>query len=343
MGVSLSTMYTQLFPLEPHFTGSNLPNLAGKVFIVTGATSGVGLELTKLLYAAGGAVYMFTRNETVTLKMIHAITSQEQATPGALYYIHVDLADLSTIPIAVAAFTKASPRLDILFNNAGIASAPLSYKTSQGLEPHYGTNCAAPHLLTKLILPILTATVKIAPPNSVRIIWTSSLLVDLMSPKGGVRIDQLQNPGKNRNEHYAASRVANWLLASEWDRRFCRREGIVSITQNPGNLRTNIWRTTPRLSYWPFVPLLNKGIFGAYTNLWAAFDQSITVDDGGRYVIPWGRWHPGQREDVVLALKTREEGGTGQAAGVWNWCESATTEFLPQHSLMVRETAFCTA
>jgi NAD(P)-dependent dehydrogenase (short-subunit alcohol dehydrogenase family) len=146
---------TQFFPPKPTPTGANLPNLTGKVFIVTGSSSGVGLELTKLLYAAGGTVYMFTRSEATTLKLMDKIKSEKFATPGTLHYIYIDLADLSTIPTAVAAYSKASPRLDILFNNAGIGSAPLSLKTAQGLEPHYTTNCAGPNLLTKLLLPDL--------------------------------------------------------------------------------------------------------------------------------------------------------------------------------------------
>jgi hypothetical protein len=64
--------------------------------------------------------------------------------------------------------------------------------------------------------------------------------------------------------------------------------------------------------------------------LWAAFYDGMTADDGGRYIMPNGRWHPGQRKDLLLALKSRDEGGTGQAAEVWDWCEEVGKPFLPK-------------
>jgi NAD(P)-dependent dehydrogenase (short-subunit alcohol dehydrogenase family) len=329
----LPIIYTQYYPPDPTITEANLPHLDGKVFVVTGATSGVGLELAKMLYAAGGTVYMMNRgDEAKSLKLIEDIKALKHgsSTVGALQYIPIDLADLSSVPSAVSAFTKSSSRLDVLFNNAGIASAPVGSKTAQGLDPHYGVNMAGPHLLTKLLLPALTYTAKIAPPDSVRVVWNGSLLVEMLAPKGGVRIDQLRNPTGGRHEHYAASRAGNFLLASEWDRRCCRAEGIVSVVQNPGNLQTNIWRTTSRLLYYPASIFLRKPEYGAYTNLWAAFYDGMTADDGGRYIMPNGRWHPGQRKDLLLALKSKDEGGTGQAAEAWDWCEEVGKPFLPK-------------
>ncbi|MCJ1456680.1 hypothetical protein MMC28_007043 [Mycoblastus sanguinarius] len=325
-------IYTQFFPPSPPLTGSNLPNQAGKVFIITGGSSGIGFELAKILYIAGGTVYIMTRTEASALKAIDEIKDSATASTsefGILKFIHLDLADLSTIPASVAAFCAAETRLDVLFNNAGIASSPLDYKTAQGIEPHFGINCVGPFLLTKLLLPVLSSTAAQAPSNSVRIVWTSSILVDMLAPKGGVTIKQLTNPDDNRNEHYSASKAGNWFLASEYHARL-KDTGIVSLTQNPGSLRTNVWRTTPGLYYYPYYFLLSKSIGGAYTNLWAGLSEDITLKDGGRYVVPFGRWHSFPREDVLLALKGENDGGTGEAMEFWSWCEEQVEPYVPK-------------
>lgn len=319
-------IYTQFFPPKAPLTGANLPSQVGKVLIVIGGSSGVGLELSRILYTAGGTVYMMTRTEAHATKAIDDIKAsaaalKSAATPGVLKFILLDLADPSSIAASVAAFCTVETRLDILFNNAGVAISPLDLKTAQGLEPHFGINCVRPFLLTKLLFLMLALAAKTVPMNSVCIIWTSSILVDLMAPNGGVTMKQLESPDSNRNEHYSASKAGNWLLASEYHRRF-HDTGILSLTQNPGSLRTNTWRTTPHIYYWPYYPILSRPIDGACTNLWAGLSEDIKSEDGGRYAIPFGRWHLSPREDILLALKEKEKnGGTGRAVEFWDWRE----------------------
>ena len=326
------SLYTQFFPPKPTLTGSNLPSQAGKVFIVTGASSGVGFELARILYTAGGTVYIMTRTESDALKAIDAIkesTKLSTSTPGVIKFIRLDLADLSTIPASVAAFRSAEIRLDVLFNNAGVSNVPLEHKTTQGLEPQVGINCVGPFLLTKLLLPLLTSTAARAPANSVRIVWSSSILVDMIAPNGGIRSKQLKNPDGNMNEHYSASKTGNWFLASEYH-RLIRDTGVISLTQNPGQLRTNIWRDAPGYIYYALLPVLGKSIDGAYTNLWAGFSEDVTMKDGGRYVIPYGRWHKSPRHDILEALKDKDDGGTGQAKEFWDWCEDRVKPYVPR-------------
>ncbi len=326
------SLYTQFFPPRPTLTGSNLPSQAGKVFIVTGASSGMGFELAKILYTAGGTVYVMTRTESDALKAIDAIEESSKGStskPGVIKFIRLDLADLSTIPASVAAFRSAETRLDVLFNNAGVCNVPLEHKTPQGLESQVGINCVGPFLLTKLLLPLLTSTAARAPANSVRIVWNSSILVDMMAPKGGIRTRQLTNPDGNMDEHYSSSKAGNWFLASEYH-RLIQNTGVISLTQNPGQLRTNIWRDAPGYIYYPLLPVLARSIYGAYTSLWAGFSEDVTMKDGGRYVIPYGRWHKSPRNDILQALKDKKDGGTGQAIEFWDWCEDRVKPYVPR-------------
>ncbi|OCL10274.1 hypothetical protein AOQ84DRAFT_375059 [Glonium stellatum] len=109
--------------------------------------------------------------ESKALAAIEAIKSSVTSpTSGALNFIRLNLADLSTIPASVVSFHAAESRLDVLFNNAGIASAPLGSKTAQGMEPHFGVNCVGPFLFMKLLTPTPISTAKQSPVNSVRVV-----------------------------------------------------------------------------------------------------------------------------------------------------------------------------
>lgn len=59
--------------------------------------------------------------------------------------------------------------------------------------------------------------------------------------------------------------------------------------------------------------------------------EDITLEeDGGRYAIPFGRWHPSPREDILLALKETKDGGTGRAIEFWHWCEEQVKLYVPE-------------
>lgn len=121
-------IWPQLFPAKPTLTADSLPPQTGRVVIITGATSGLGLELARILYHAGATVYIAARNETKAHNVINTITATTSPNPttqpGELIYLPIDLADLRTIPIFVDAFLARSNRLDLLFNNAAVACLP---------------------------------------------------------------------------------------------------------------------------------------------------------------------------------------------------------------------------
>lgn len=333
MGVGLKTIWTQFFPPgNPPVTEKSVPDLAGRVFIVTGGSSGIGYELSKILYGAGGKVYMLSRTKSNIEEAIKKIQSEVQATEdkavGSLEYIHMDLEDLASVQAAAKEFVSKESRIDVLFNNAGVAHHP-HRKTKQGIEIHLGINSVGHFLLTKLLLPLLTITAKSCPPNSIRVVWPASIMCETTAPKGGVLVDQLDNLAPNTDENYAAAKTANWYAASEFAKRIGRDTGVVNIAGNPGSYVTNTWRTTPWFLYYPFLPLLRKPVHGAYTYLWMAFSGDVDMDEAvaGRYGTCDGRWHPGQREDLLLGLKTKEDGGTGQAKAFFDWCETKIAPF----------------
>jgi NAD(P)-dependent dehydrogenase (short-subunit alcohol dehydrogenase family) len=189
-----------------------------------------------------------------------------------------------------------------------------------------GTNCLGPFLFTKLLLSHLLAAAKSSPPASVRIIWTTSVTVDTNASKGGITLSDLSTPPANKLLNYASSKSGNWFLASQFA-KLLKKDGIVSLTQNPGNLSTKGWENAPKVAQVIFSYINHPPKYGAYTELWAGLSEEVGIEDGGRYAIPWGRWHGRPRKDILDALKTKEEGGTGQAGEFWKWCEDQTRRY----------------
>jgi NAD(P)-dependent dehydrogenase (short-subunit alcohol dehydrogenase family) len=189
-----------------------------------------------------------------------------------------------------------------------------------------GTNCLGPFLFTQLLLPQLRAAAQSSPPASVRIIWTSSGTVDTNASKGGIDLADLAAPPTSKMLNYANSKAGNWFLASEFA-NLLEKDGIVSLTQNPGNLSTKGWENAPKVAQVIFSYINHPPKYGAYTELWAGLSDDVKMEDGGRYAIPWGRWHGRPRKDILDALKSKEEGGTGQAGNFWKWCEDQTKTY----------------
>lgn len=333
--------WSQLFPPPPPLTEANLPSQAGKVFIVTGGYSGVGLELSRILYRAGARVYVAGRSQGPALAAIEKIKAsssssaapqqqQRQQQPGELFFLPLDLADLSSIRGTVEAFLKKESRLDVLWNNAGISLPPPRSATKQGLDLLVGTNCVGPFLLTQLLEPVLEATAAEAGSGAVRVVWAASQTVDLQAPKGGFEMAALEKgPMESFDDRvamYITTKVGNWFLASEFARRRAGG-GVLHVVQNPGNLRTNLLRHYVWILY-IFYFLLYEPIYGAYTELYAGLSPDITMEFAGGYIVPWGGKHQSPRQDLLLALKSTEEGGTGLAQDFWDWCEKNTKEHL---------------
>lgn len=101
--------------------------------------------------------------------------------------------------------------------------------------------------------------------------------------------------------------MGSLLLASELARRV-GQQGILSVAQNPGNLKTNLLRHTSKWVQWAVSPLLYGAKMDAYTEIWAGLSPDLTVEME-HYLIPWGRVHQSPRQDLLDALKSVEEGG----------------------------------
>lgn len=331
------SMLAQNFPSAPKFTEANVPDLAGNVYIVTGANAGVGKELARLLLGKNAVVYMACRSEAKCKAAIDEITKTTPST-GRLEFLHLDLGDLTTVKPAAESFLARESKLNVLFNNAGVMLPPVTMTaTTQGHDVQLGTNCVGPFLFTELLTPVLKATA--TPEVPARVVWVSSMATELYSETGGV--DMANLVGKTYTKAptdpmvlYGNSKAGNYLHSTEYARRH-RADNIVSVAANPGNLDSDLYRTmhtkspetntetganfTTKISMKVFTRfMLHPPVHGAYTELFAGLSPEVTMEKTGAWIGPWGRFFP-MRKDIAAAAKPKSEGGSGGAEAFWNW------------------------
>ncbi|KAI1354862.1 retinol dehydrogenase 12 [Xylaria sp. FL0043] len=323
MGQTLS----QLFPPAGSLTEKNLPDQKGKVFIVTGATSGLGLELSNILYAHNAKVYIAARSEDKAKKTIEDIKLSNPKSTGEVIFLHLDLDNLTTIKKSADQFLGREGRLDVLWNNAGVMVPPKGSTTAQGYEKQLGTNALGPFLFTKELLGILTSTAKDSPAGAVRVVWLSSSMVQFFAPIGGVDMDNLDyKTDKSAIHKYAVSKAANTLYSAELARRH-GKDGIVSVSLDPGNLRTDLQREAAPWFRKIWNLPLNPAIYGAHTELFAGLSPAITEDKNGCWIVPYGRFGK-LRQDIEEAMKLTQDGGSGIAKKFWEWSEDQVQAYM---------------
>jgi retinol dehydrogenase-12 len=133
----ISTLSQFIPPWPPKFTDKDLPSLAGKVYIVTGAASGIGYHLARIFYLKGATVYIATRSQArcdgavEQLLLETAAINGDEKMHGKLGTMVIDLSNLRTIRPGVESFLKKESRLDILVHNAAVMGPPPGSKDKQ--------------------------------------------------------------------------------------------------------------------------------------------------------------------------------------------------------------------
>ncbi|RYP77658.1 hypothetical protein DL771_001026 [Monosporascus sp. 5C6A] len=286
-----------MFPVGGYF-----PNT--KPAISSARSSVTTRELAKTLYGKNARVYIAGRSEENVRQAIRDIESAVPTTGGSLECLQLDLADLGSIKASVDAFKARESKLEVLWNNAGVSQPPLGSVSKQGIELQLATNCFGPFLLTQLLVPLLEAACSAngGLPGSVRVVWTSSQMVELSAPSQGLIMSEVRAPPRDKARNYVNSKTGNVFLASEFARHTGSSRSIISVCQNPGAAATKLFRHTPWLNYVAY-PLLHNASLGALTALYAGLSKDITLDMNGRYVVPWGRVYKNLRADLVEAMK----------------------------------------
>jgi NAD(P)-dependent dehydrogenase (short-subunit alcohol dehydrogenase family) len=295
---------------------ADIPSLAGRRAIVTGANSGLGYEVARELARHGAATLLACRSPA---RADEARERLRAAVPGADISVGiVDLAELDSVR-AFAAEHGTGPPIHILVNNAGVMAVPRQY-TKDGFELHLATNHLGHFALTGLLLPAL-----LAEPWS-RVVSVSSGVAQA----GRIDFDDLQSRGSyHRWMAYAQSKLANLLFAFEFDRRAeAAGRQLVSVAAHPGYAATNLQTAAPTESgNWFQIRMMefSNAVFaqsaaqGAQPLLYATTAPDV---HGGDYYGP--RWFFGMRGPVGRAAPPGRALDRQAAARLWSASEELT-------------------
>lgn len=256
------------------WNSENIGNQTGRVAIVTGSSSGIGLETARVLASKGAEVIMAVRNMQKGEEALAEIKVIEREVDITLMVL--DLASLSSVERFASAFKINYDRLDLLINNAGVMAPPYS-KTLDGFELQFGTNHLGHFALTGHLMELLMAT-------------TGSRVVNVSSAAHNFGNIDFSDLGWQRRKYkkwraYGDSKIANLYFTYELRRRYGANENHVTFAAaHPGWTATDLQRHTGLVSF--LNHFFSQNIpMGALPTLYAATANDV---ESGDYYGPSG-------------------------------------------------------
>jgi NAD(P)-dependent dehydrogenase (short-subunit alcohol dehydrogenase family) len=209
-------------------------SLANKVIVITGTSSGIGIETARALSATGATLFLTARDLSIAQKALAGILE-----PSRVKLVEMDNTSLDSVRSAATRILReANGRVNILVNNAGVMAVPCRQLTKDGHELQFATNYLAHFLLFQLLMPVLLRSSN--PTFQSRVVNVSS---------SGHRIHGI-NESDNYNFEkggydpwvsYAQSKTANIYMANMIDRRYGDR-GLHATSVHPGTIETPLQR-----------------------------------------------------------------------------------------------------
>lgn len=292
------------------WTEANIPDLTGKVIIVTGGNSGLGYESVKAFARKGADVILTSRSVEKGEKSGKKIGHVK----GNANVLELDLEDFNSIERFSENFKKKHDRLDVLLNNSGIMTTPY-FLTKEGLEGQTGTNHFGHFALTARLMDLIRST-----PGS-RVVNVSSLA----HRAGKMNFDNLlfENGRYSPIRAYARSKLMNLLFTYELQRFFEKNDiDSIAVAAHPGVSYTNLYRHLRRKIWfkllrfgWKLVSQ-RKGM-GALPQIRASADNNVK---GGEFYGP----HLGLRGYPVKVKSSRSSYNLEDARRLWNISEEIT-------------------
>jgi NAD(P)-dependent dehydrogenase (short-subunit alcohol dehydrogenase family) len=310
--------------MSEKWKAADIPSLAGKRVLITGANSGIGYHAALKLARKGAHVMLASRDRQ---RGEAALARLDADAPSA----HTELVifDLASLPsvrsFAQDELAKHRP-IHILINNAGVMAPPRRLETVDGFELQFGTNVLGHFALTALLMPALqlAATESAERPRIVTI-------ASIAHKRGRLNFDDLHSSKSyGPMTAYQQSKLADLMFAFELDRRLrAANSRVMSLAAHPGVASTNLFqagdyspaeKTIRNLVGHAIGIVLNTDAEGALPTLYAA--TAHTAQDGGYYG-PQG-FQEMRGDDVGPAKIALQALDTSAAARLWQVCEDLT-------------------
>ncbi|KAG0319212.1 hypothetical protein BGZ97_002558 [Linnemannia gamsii] len=285
--------FWKTFITPNRYSHDQIPDLTGKVAIVTGANTGLGYATTVALAAHGAHVFLACRNKQRAEDAITRATAEIKETyPHAsepkLEFLELDLNDMTKSRQAAQEFLKKGLPLHILINNSGIMMCPFAL-SADGIETQFAVNHMGHFVFTLGLLDKL----KESQPS--RIVVLSSIGHESPAGLGGIDFDTLNDPTKtNARTRYGRSKLANILFTKALARRLANERVYVNAA-HPGYVSTELIRHTGD-EFGSLMGTVTEKVtrmvamspkVGALTELYVATSPEIENNDvRGRYFIP---------------------------------------------------------
>ena len=262
------------------WTSTDIPDQSGRLALISGANSGLGLESARALLRKGATVVLGCRQPTRAEAARQELLRDAAAGGGAVDVLPLDLASLAEIRRAANSLADRYGRLDLLLNNAGVMALPRRL-SRDGFELQLGVNHLGHFALTMALLPLLRSR-----PGSRVVSVTSGAQYF-----GRIAFDDLQSERRyDRWAAYGQSKLANVMFALELQQRLQQRgDGVLSLAAHPGLARTNLQPASVAangswiepMAYRLMGPLFQSAAMGALPQLYAA--TAAEAQGGGHY------------------------------------------------------------
>ncbi|KAG0040579.1 hypothetical protein BGZ83_002482, partial [Gryganskiella cystojenkinii] len=310
----IDPVFLKSYFISPHFTNDMIPDLTGKIAIVTGANGGVGYATTVALAAHGARVFMACRSEARAKEAVDKVRQEiKQDYPQyrgevKLDFLELDLSDLTKVYQSAQTFLKEGLPLHILINNSGVAFSPIK-QSADDLEYMFAINHLGHFVFTLAFLE----RIKESQPS--RIVNVSSWALDDTNYPDGIDFSVLANPSAITAipdiVHYGRSKLANVLFTKALARRLINERVYVN-TLHPGHVITNMAQTgrgsfSGDVFAWVTERFAMSPKEGALTQLYCGTSPEIENKDlRGKFFIPYGvesKCNPlAEREDLQEKL-----------------------------------------
>ncbi|KAF2668182.1 NAD(P)-binding protein [Microthyrium microscopicum] len=281
-----------------------------KTILITGASSGIGVETARALHATGARIFITSRDMAKADSVVEDIMSTSPS-KVPIETLPLDFNSLDSVRSGAQDFLSRSKYLNILINNAGAMSKEEKVVTKDGFESLFQVNYLAPYLLTKMLLPTLVASS--TPDFASRVVNVSSMGHIWHSP-GGLTDEALADINFEHKPfqpwlQYGQTKTANILHANQIERLYGSdpEHPVHAFSLHPGAITTEIWRyMKDKLSEreQQFKKVWKSVDQGAATSVWCACAK---VWEGKK-----GRYCEECQESVPLA-KDAPKGSQGYA------------------------------